>query len=87
MKLYFSTFISGTQEIVQQALEKRKGRFKIRQLFDGLIVYGSNYREQEIRNIRFFNNTFSLLKIFPEQKSLEKMIQIVGSDGKIFEEI
>ncbi len=88
MKLYFSTFISGTQEIIEDILKKRSGKFKIKFLLDGLVIYESSYPEREIRNLRFFNNTFLLLRSFEyrqsNQKSLEKMVGAVAQDSRIF---
>lgn len=76
MKTYFSTFTSGTQEIIKELLYKRK--IKIKLLLDGLVVYESDYLEREIRNFHFFNNTFILLYHFnaleSDKESLEKML-------------
>lgn len=91
MRTYFSTFITGTQEVIEATLKKRKGRFKIKLLLDGLVVYESDFPEREIRNFRFFNNTFLLLRFFeslePSQKSLEKMITTVTHDNKVHKEL
>lgn len=82
MKTYFSTFVAGTQEIVGRALRKRKNKIKIKLLLDGLVVYESSYPEREIRNLRFFNNTFVLLRFFkslkPSKQSLEEMIALIA---------
>lgn len=62
-------------------MAKRQDRFKIKLVLDGLILYESDYPEREIRNFRFFNNTFVLLCFFkslePNQRSLESMITSV----------
>lgn len=91
MKTYFSTFITGTQEIIEAIFKKRKGRFKINLLLDGLVVYESDFPEREIRNFRFFNNTFVLLRFFeslePSQKSLEKMIASITQDNRVQKEL
>lgn len=91
MKTYFSTFVTGTQEIIEAILKKRKSRFKIKLLLDGLVVYESDYPEREIRNFRFFNNTFLLLRRFetlePNQKSLGKMITAITSDHNVHKEL
>ena len=70
MKTYFSTFITGTQEIVKELLEKRKAKIKL--LLDGLVLYESNYIELEVRNFRFLNNTFVLLLDFNSLESNKK---------------
>ena len=91
MKLYFSTFIAGTQEIIKSVFDKRDSKFKIKLLLDGLVVYKTNFPEREIRNFRFFNNTFLLLKFFeslePNQKFLEKMVMEVHKDHDTYKEL
>ncbi|MBI3442502.1 MAG: hypothetical protein HY007_01945 [Candidatus Sungbacteria bacterium] len=81
MKTYFSTFVTGTQEIIEEILKKRRDRFKIKLLLDGLMVYASDYPEREIRNFRFFNNSFISVRLFkslkPNKQSLESMITSV----------
>ena len=85
MKTYFSTFITGTQEIVKGFLKKRK--IKIKLLLDGLVVYESGYPEREIRNLHIFNNTFILLRSFddlkPNVKSLEKILTVVARNKNL----
>lgn len=85
MKTYFSTFITGTQEIVKELLEKRKVKIKL--LLDGLVLYESDYSEREVRNFRFLNNTFALLYYFhslePNNRSLEKILSIVANDKSL----
>jgi len=85
MKTYFSTFITGTQEIVKELLEKRKAKIKL--LLDGLVLYESDYPEREVRNFRFLNNTFALLYYFhslePNNRSLEKMLSIVANNKSL----
>jgi len=85
MKIYFSTFITGTQEVISKLLEKRK--IEIILLLDGLVVYESDYLEREIRNFRFFNNTFILLYFFeslePVIKSVEKILSVVANDKNL----
>jgi len=89
MKTYFSTFITGTQEIVKEFLTRR--RVKIKLLLDGLVVYESDYPEREIRNFRIFNNTFLLLRSFnnlsPNIKSLEKMLTVLAHDKNLLHQI
>src|SRR3989344_7102808 len=89
MKTYFSTFITGAQEIVKEFLAKKEVKIKL--LLDGLVVYESDYPEREIRNFRFFNNTFLLLRHFeslePNQKSLEKMVMEVHKDHDTYKEL
>jgi len=89
MKIYFSTFITGTQEIVKEFLEKRGVKINI--LLDGLVVYESNYPEREIRNFHIFNNTYLLLRSFenlaPNVQSLEKILSVIAHDKNLSRQI
>lgn len=89
MKTYFSTFITGTQEIVKKFLVKRG--MKIKLLLDGLVVYEFDYPEREIRNFSIFNNTYLLLQSFsnldPNAKSLEKILAVVAHDKDLSHKI
>ncbi|PIQ92246.1 MAG: hypothetical protein COV70_01045 [Parcubacteria group bacterium CG11_big_fil_rev_8_21_14_0_20_39_22] len=89
MKTYFSTFITGTQEIVKEFLAKRGVKIKL--LLDGLVVYESDYPEREIRNFHIFNNTYLLLRSFsnlaPDAKSLEKILAMVSHDKNLQHQI
>lgn len=89
MKTYFSTFITGIQEIVKEFLVKRG--IKIKLLLDGLVVYESDYSEREIRNFRIFNNTYLLLRSFNNLtstvESIEKMLTIIAYDKNLLYQI
>lgn len=89
MKIYFSTFTTGAQEIIKKFLQKRKVRIKL--LLDGLVVYESNLSLQEIRNFRLFNNSFILLSSFsnlpPSVKSLEKMLKSLANTSRLSQKI
>lgn len=83
MRTYFSTFITGTQEVIEELLKKRKANITL--LLDGLVVYGSDYPKREVRSFRFFNNTFILLYFFedlePSVQSVEKILSLVADRG------
>lgn len=65
MDSYFSTFITGANEIVLEAIKKKPlKRFKILSLLDGLVIYKTNYPLRDVRSIRYFNNSFVLLNLF-----------------------
>lgn len=89
MKTYFSTFVTGTQEIVKEFLAKRKSKIKL--MLDGLVVYESDYPEREVRNFRVFNNTYLLLRAFnnlaPNIQSLEKIISTASHDKNLSRQI
>lgn len=61
MTIYFSTFISGLQDVVERELKNRLDGVKVKLLLDGLVIYESNQPVEQIRKIRFFNNSFLLL--------------------------
>ncbi|TSC85130.1 MAG: putative RNA methylase family protein [Microgenomates group bacterium Gr01-1014_16] len=62
MFTYFSTFITGLNEVVSDALKKSVSSVRIEQILDGLIVYKTNVNPRQIRELRFFNNSFVLLE-------------------------
>lgn len=79
MTIYASTFISGLQEPVKDALLRQIPDAHIINLYDGLIIYGTKARVEKIKKIRFFNNSFLVLKMFKNyNNSLESMIKSVA---------
>lgn len=66
MKTYYSTFITGFNEVIKQALVSYIKDVKIDLLSDGLIIYKTNASLEAIKQLRFFNNSFLLLKFFPK---------------------
>jgi 23S rRNA G2445 N2-methylase RlmL len=64
MTTYYSTFSSGLSEVVRPALAQQIKDVKIDLTLDGLIVYESDRPLEQIKRIRFFNNTFLLLQQF-----------------------
>jgi 16S rRNA G966 N2-methylase RsmD len=89
MKKYFSTFITGTQEIIKEFLLKRG--IKIVLILDGLVVYQTDYPEKEIKKFSIFNNTYLLLRFFtnltPNIKSIEKILTIIAHDRDLLRKI
>lgn len=78
MYTYYSTFISGAKEIVKSFLPQNIKDLKIIKLMEGGILYKSSKDPEEIDEIRFFGNTFLVLKIFENIKSenaVESMIR------------
>lgn len=61
---YYSTFASGLSAVVAHALPRQLRDAKIDLLLDGLVVYRSAQPPEQIRQIRFFNNSFLLLHLF-----------------------
>lgn len=58
MNRYFSTFITGFQEVVESELKKILTDIKILRLLDGLVIYESTSSIQDIQKLRFLNNSF-----------------------------
>lgn len=64
MNSYFSTFITGFDEVVKGELVKRLRDIKVVLLTDGLIIYKTTSYLEEIKKLRFLNNSFVLVKKF-----------------------
>ena len=62
MNTYFSTFISGTSEIVKDLLKDKLDKVNINLLLDGLVVFETDLPFTQVKNLRFFNNIFVLEK-------------------------
>jgi len=71
MTLYYSTFITGTQEIVKKVLKEKLKDVKIDLLLDGLVVYKTDKPLNQIKSLRFINNSYFLLKMFKEKGDCE----------------
>ena len=74
MTTYFSTFISGFQDIVERELGKKLKTNKVEKMLDGLAIYETSSKIEEVKRIKFFNNSYLLgfLKeninpLFPEK--------------------
>lgn len=77
MNIYVSTFISGLQEPIKEFVLKQISDVKILDIYDGLIVYCTNTGIQRITELKYFNNSFLLLKRYDNLKSdsIEFMIK------------
>ena len=64
MNQYFSTFIVGLGEVIQNQLDKALDDFEVDLLLDGLIVYRSSAPWEKIKSLRFLNNSFLCLSEF-----------------------
>ena len=58
MNRYFSTFITGFQEVVETELKKLLPEIKILRILDGLIIYETSASIQDIQKLRFINNSY-----------------------------
>jgi tRNA (guanine6-N2)-methyltransferase len=85
MAIYASTFISGLQDPVSKELTNLIPDLRIMDLYDGLVVYSTNIHVQKIKNIKFFNNTFLVLKKFYnlQNSNLNNIIKMCLNMGNI----
>jgi tRNA G10 N-methylase Trm11 len=83
MNRYYSTFITGFQEIVENELKVRLKDVQIDLVLDGLIVYRTKESLEKITNLRFLNNTFILFNsLESKSSSVEKLINKFLKDSK-----
>lgn len=73
MNSYFSTYISGFGEVVESLLKKKLSSLYIKRVLDGLVVFDSLASQLHIKDLRFLNNSFILLK-FNENVSIEEFV-------------
>lgn len=80
---YFSTFISGLHDIIKEILERKVKDIKILELFDGAVIYSTNYNIEDY-NLLCFNNTFELLdyKKSNSNKPIEEIISYIIKNKK-----
>jgi len=82
MRTFFSTFVSGLQEPVAHFLRRKISGVRIIYLLDGAIIYECKASNKMIGDIRFFNNSFIVLKTFENLKKepiYEMMTTIASS--------
>lgn len=59
---YFATFVSGTQEIIGNRLQRfANAELTVDELHDGLVLFTSSLSANQLSELRFFNNVFGLL--------------------------
>jgi hypothetical protein len=59
---YFATFIAGTRDIVGHRLSTfPNASLKVEEIQDGLAVFESDLRAEQLSELRFFNNVYQLL--------------------------
>lgn len=58
MNRYFSTFITGFQEVVETELKKLLPEVRLLRLLDGLVIYETTASIQDIQKLRFINNSY-----------------------------
>lgn len=85
MNAYFSTFPAGAEFIVEKTLKKRESNINVREVYSGLISYESIFSPHDIRQIRFFQNSFLSLYKTKETLSLREILNKLRTE-KIFTE-
>jgi tRNA (guanine6-N2)-methyltransferase len=77
MNRYFSTFIHGTDKIIEKILIQDFPKIQIENLHKDLVIYTTDLPLQELQKIPFFSNTFLLLAKFEssEMQTLDKVIE------------
>jgi len=75
MTSYYSTFITGTQEIVRTALKEKLKDTKVKLFLDGLVVYHCQGDLEKIKNLRFFNNSYLLLLLLKGKLTTQVLIR------------
>src|SRR5260221_4721268 len=59
--IYFSTFITGFNELIEKELKRIFKDIKIEKLLDGLIIYETSSPMDQIRELKLYSNSFVLL--------------------------
>lgn len=88
MNSYFSTFITRFDDVVSNELVKRLKDVEVLLLTDGLIIYKTSSSLDEIKKLKFLNNSFVLLKKFENisENSLKDILKVLIKDNN-FENI
>jgi tRNA (guanine6-N2)-methyltransferase len=69
MNRYFSTFITGFDQVIKKALKDSIRDAQIELLTDGLVIYKTNSYLGKIKDLEFLNNSFILLRKFDHLSS------------------
>ncbi len=80
MNSYFSTFITGFDSVIEDALTNKLPSTKVHQLDDGLVIFQTESSAEDIKNLRFFNNSFLLLTKFSSLDPDDVLKKIIESD-------
>lgn len=88
MTSYFSTFITGFDKVVEKALIDHLKDVQIELLADGLVIYKTTAKHDEIKELKFLNNSFILLRKFDHvsENSITDIMKALVKDNN-FENI
>lgn len=85
MANYISTFITGFQDVVKEDLEKRFTKIKIIKVLDGLVYYKYDGNSHDLENIKYFNNTFYILKVWDgKNTNFKQMVNEVSGQKSVY---
>ena len=85
MAQFVSTFLTGFQDVVAEDLGRRLEKFKILNLFDGLIHYQYDGNSRDLEKITYFNNTFFVLKTMKGKGlNFNSMVGAVAGENKYY---
>ena len=89
MNSYFSTFITGFGEVVEEHLVKSLKDVEILLLVDGLVIYKTSSSLGDIKELKFLNNSFILLKKVGKvyESSVKEMCKALIHDRNVGEVI
>ena len=85
MTSYFSTFITGFDKVVEKALIDRLKDVQIELLTDGLVIYKTTAKPDDIKNLKFLNNSFVLLRKFEHvsEHSIKDILKALIKDNNL----
>lgn len=87
MNTYLSTFISGFDKFISKKLSQDISDLKILKILDGAILYETNFEIEQIKKIRYLNNSFLVLEKFELGKGsstiLNRMLEATIKNSKI----
>lgn len=85
MNSYFSTFITGFDEVVSNELAKRLKDVEVSLLTDGLVIYKTSSALDEIKRLKFLNNSFVLIKKLENvsENSLKDILKVLTKDNNL----
>lgn len=85
MTSYFSTFITGFDKVVEKALIDRLKDVQIELLTDGLVIYKTTAKPDEIKKLKFLNNSFVLLRKFERvsENSVKDILKALIKDNNL----
>ncbi len=89
MYTYLSTCISGTTTIIEEILRKNFPDLSVTLSLDGLVVYTTEAKPEQIKQLRGLNNSFLLIKMYKNSQptTVEKLIKQTISEPKILQSI